>query len=227
MTLAEVCWCEALRLIIFGPPGAGKGTQAKLLSERLGVPHIATGDMLREAVEAGTELGRLAKQYMERGELVPDEVVIRMVEERLSRPDCSRGFILDGFPRTVKQAEALEELLRRAGAKIDAAVNLEVGEEEVVRRISLRRTCKSCGAVYHLIFNPPKQNDVCDKCGGPLYQREDDREETVKRRLRVYRQQTEPLLEFYRQRGLLVNINGEGGIGQVFNDILKQIGWRA
>lgn len=219
-----MCRCKDLRLIIFGPPGAGKGTQAKLLSERLGVPHVATGDMLREAVEAGTELGRLAKQYMDRGELVPDEVVVMMVQERLSRPDCREGFILDGFPRTIRQAEALDDLLRKAGTKIDAVINLEVGEEEVVRRISLRRTCKGCGAVYHLIFNPPKRDGLCDRCGGPLYQREDDKEETVRSRLKVYRQQTEPLLEFYRQRGLLININGEGAIERVFNDILKSIG---
>lgn len=213
-----------MRLIIFGPPGAGKGTQAKLLSEKLGVPHVATGDMLREAVEAGTELGRLAKQYMDRGELVPDDVVVMIVEERLSRPDCRKGFILDGFPRTIRQAEALDSFLKRTGAKIDAVINLEVGEEEVVRRISFRRTCKSCGAVYHLVFSPPRQDGLCDKCGGPLYQREDDREETVRSRLKVYRQQTEPLLKFYKEKGLLVNVNGERRIEQVFNDILRSIG---
>ncbi|MCX8204202.1 MAG: adenylate kinase [Candidatus Nezhaarchaeota archaeon] len=212
-----------MRLIILGPPGAGKGTQAKLLSERLGIPHIATGDMLREAVEAKTELGKLAKQYMDKGELVPDWLVIKLIEERLQRADCHRGFILDGFPRTIRQAEALEDYLRKAEAKIDAAINLEVGEEEVVKRISLRRTCRSCGAVYHLAFNPPKRDELCDKCGASLYQREDDKEETVRRRLKVYRQQTEPLLEFYRQRGLLVSINGEKDIEHVLNEILRYI----
>jgi len=213
-----------LRLVIFGPPGAGKGTQAKMLSEKLGVPHIATGDIFREAVKAGTELGRLAKQYMDRGELVPDEVVIGIVEERLRRPDCSKGFILDGFPRTIKQAEVLDEMLQKMGVKLDAVVNLEVSEDEVVKRISLRRTCRNCGAIYHLITNPPKKEGVCDKCGGELYQRDDDREETVRSRLRVYRQQTEPLLKFYEQRGLLKNVDGEKRIEEVFKEILAALG---
>ncbi len=213
-----------LRLVIFGPPGAGKGTQAKMLSEKLGVPHIATGDIFREAVKAGTELGKLAKQYMDRGELVPDEVVIGIVEERLRRPDCSKGFILDGFPRTIKQAEALDEMLQRMGVKLDAVVNLEVSEDEVVKRISLRRTCRNCGAIYHLITNPPKKEGVCDKCGGELYQRDDDREETVRSRLRVYRQQTEPLLKFYEQRGLLKNVDGEKPIEEVFKEVLAALG---
>ena len=213
-----------MRLVIFGPPGAGKGTQAKMLSEKLGVPHIATGDIFREAVKAGTELGKLAKQYMDRGELVPDEVVIGIVEERLRRPDCSKGFILDGFPRTIKQAEALDEMLQRMGVKLDAVVNLEVSEDEVVKRISLRRTCRNCGAIYHLITNPPKKEGVCDKCGGELYQRDDDREETVRSRLRVYRQQTEPLLKFYEQRGLLKNVDGEKPIEEVFKEVLAALG---
>ncbi|RLF09883.1 MAG: adenylate kinase [Thermoprotei archaeon] len=213
-----------MRLVIFGPPGAGKGTQAKMLSEKLGVPHIATGDIFREAVKAGTELGRLAKQYMDRGELVPDEVVIGIVEERLRRPDCSKGFILDGFPRTIKQAEVLDEMLQKMGVKLDAVVNLEVSEDEVVKRISLRRTCRNCGAIYHLITNPPKKEGVCDKCGGELYQRDDDREETVRSRLRVYRQQTEPLLKFYEQRGLLKNVDGEKRIEEVFKEILAALG---
>ena len=213
-----------MRLILFGPPGAGKGTQAQLLSSRLGVPQIATGDILREAVKEGTELGRLAKQYMDRGELVPDDVVIGIVEERLRRPDCARGFILDGFPRTIKQAEALDEILARMGVKLDAVINLEVDEEEVVRRLANRRTCRNCGAVYHLIFNPPKREGVCDRCGGPLYQRDDDREETIRNRLRVYREQTQPLLRYYEERGLLRNVNGNLSIEEVFNEILRAIG---
>lgn len=213
-----------MRLILFGPPGAGKGTQAQLLSSRLGVPQIATGDILREAVREGTELGRLAKQYMDRGELVPDDVVIGIVEERLRRPDCARGFILDGFPRTIKQAEALDEILARMGVKLDAVINLEVDEEEVVRRLANRRTCRSCGAVYHLIFNPPRREGVCDRCGGPLYQRDDDREETVRNRLKVYREQTQPLLRYYEERGLLRNVNGNLSIEEVFNGILRAIG---
>lgn len=213
-----------MRLVIFGPPGAGKGTQAKLLSERLGVPHIATGDMLREAVKAGTRLGGLAKKYMDEGRLVPDEVVIGMVEERLRQPDCSKGFILDGFPRTIEQAEALDSELEKLGLKLDAVLNLEVGDEEVVKRIALRRTCRSCGAVYHLIFNPPRREGVCDRCGGKLYQRDDDREEVVRNRLKVYRQQTKPLLEFYRRRGLLRDVNGERSIEDVFKEILAALG---
>jgi len=213
-----------LRLVIFGPPGAGKGTQAKLLSERLGVPHIATGDMLREAVKAGTRLGGLAKKYMDEGRLVPDEVVIGMVEERLRQPDCSKGFILDGFPRTIEQAEALDSELEKLGLKLDAVLNLEVGDEEVVKRIALRRTCRSCGAVFHLIFNPPRREGVCDRCGGELYQRDDDREEVVRNRLKVYRQQTKPLLEFYRRRGLLRDVNGERSIEDVFKEILAALG---
>lgn len=213
-----------MRIIIFGPPGAGKGTQAKMLAERLGIPHIATGDMLREAVKAGTELGKLAKQYMDRGELVPDDIVVGIVEERLSQPDCSKGFILDGFPRTIKQAEALDSVLARLKMRVDVVINLEVGEDEIVKRLSLRRTCRNCGAVYHLVFNPPKEDEKCDKCGGPLYQRDDDREETVRNRLRVYRQQTEPLLNYYRQRGLLKDIDGEGSINEVFTEVLNSIG---
>lgn len=213
-----------MRLVIFGPPGAGKGTQAKLLSERLGVPHIATGDMLREAVKAGTRLGGLAKKYMDEGRLVPDEVVIGMVEERLRQPDCSKGFILDGFPRTIEQAEALDSELEKLGLKLDAVLNLEVGDEEVVKRIALRRTCRSCGAVFHLIFNPPRREGVCDRCGGELYQRDDDKEEVVRNRLKVYRQQTKPLLEFYRRRGLLRDVNGERSIEDVFKEILAALG---
>jgi len=213
-----------LRLIIFGAPGAGKGTQAQLLSSRLGIPQVATGDILREAVKKGTELGRLAKQYMDRGELVPDEVVIGIVEERLKQPDCSKGFILDGFPRTIKQAEALDRILAKLGVKLDAVINLEVDEEEVVKRITNRRTCRNCGAVYHLIFNPPKNDEVCDKCGGPLYQRDDDKEETVRNRLRVYREQTQPLLKFYEERGLLKNVNGNLSIEEVFKEILSALG---
>jgi adenylate kinase len=180
--------------------------------------------MLREAVKAGTRLGGLAKKYMDEGRLVPDEVVIGMVEERLRQPDCSKGFILDGFPRTIEQAEALDSELEKLGLKLDAVLNLEVGDEEVVKRIALRRTCRSCGAVFHLIFNPPRREGVCDRCGGELYQRDDDREEVVRNRLKVYRQQTKPLLEFYRRRGLLRDVNGERSIEDVFKEILAALG---
>jgi len=177
---------KTLRLVIFGSPGAGKGTQAERIAGRFGVPHIATGDLLREAVARGTELGVKARRYMERGELVPDEIVVGIVEERLRRPDCKRGFVLDGFPRTLAQAKALDGILEKLEAKIDAIINLETNEEEIVKRLSNRRVCKVCGAVYHLIFNPPKNSERCDRCGGELYQREDDREEVIRKRLEVY-----------------------------------------
>lgn len=208
-----------MNLILLGPPGAGKGTQAKRIVEKYGIPQISTGDMFREAVAKGTELGKKAKEYMDRGELVPDEIVIGIVRERLSQPDCERGFILDGFPRTINQAEALDEMLDDMGRRIDAVINIVVPDEEILKRIVYRRICKECGAVYNLIFNPPKQDGVCDKCGGELYQRDDDREETVKERLRVYKEQTEPLVRYYSQKGIIHDIDGTKDI----EDVWKQI----
>ncbi len=208
-----------MNIILLGPPGAGKGTQAKMISEKYGIPQIATGDILREAVAKGTELGKKAKEYMDRGELVPDEIVIGIVKERLKQPDCEKGFILDGFPRTLAQAEALDKMLEELGKKLDAVINIDVPEEEIVKRIVNRRTCKNCGAVYHLIFNPPKVEGKCDKCGGELYQRDDDKEETVRERLRVYRERTEPLIEYYKNKGLLYNVDGTKDIEGVFKQI--------
>ena len=208
-----------MNLIFLGAPGAGKGTQAKMVSEKYGIPQISTGDMLREAVAKGTELGKKAKEYMDRGELVPDEIVIGIVKERLQQPDCEKGFILDGFPRTLAQAEALDEMLKELGKKIDAVINIFVPEEEVVKRIVYRRTCKNCGAVYHLIYNPPKEDNKCDKCGGELYQRDDDKEETVRERYRVYRENTEPLIEYYRKKGILYDVDGTKDIKGVWEQI--------
>ncbi len=208
-----------MNLIFLGAPGAGKGTQAKMVSEKYGIPQISTGDMLREAVAKGTELGKKAKEYMDRGELVPDEIVIGIVKERLQQPDCEKGFILDGFPRTLAQAEALDEMLKELGKKIDAVINIAVPEEEVVKRIVYRRTCKNCGAVYHLIYNPPKEDNKCDKCGGELYQRDDDKEETVRERYRVYRENTEPLIEYYRKKGILYDVDGTKDIKGVWEQI--------
>jgi adenylate kinase len=213
-----------MRLILLGPPGCGKGTQAKLLVGRLKVPQVSTGDMLREAVKAGTPLGLEAKQYMDRGGLVPDAVIIGLVRERLRNPDCNRGYILDGFPRTVAQAEALEQTLRELNGSLDHVVSLEVAAEDVVGRIAGRRTCRNCGAMYHVRFSPSKVEGRCDACGGPTYQRDDDREDTVRRRLSVYADQTAPLLSFYESRGLLRRVGGTGEIGEIFQRITTALG---
>ena len=213
-----------MRLILLGPPGCGKGTQAKLLVERLKAPQVSTGDMLREAVKAGPPLGLEAKQYMDRGALVPDAVIIGLVRERLRNPDCNRGYILDGFPRTVAQAEALEQTLRELNGSLDHVVSLEVAAEDVVGRIAGRRTCRNCGAMYHLRFSPSKVEERCDACGGPTYQRDDDREDTVRRRLLVYADQTAPLLSFYESRGLLRRVGGTGEIGEIFQRITTTLG---
>ncbi len=208
-----------MNLILLGAPGAGKGTQAKKIVEKYGIPHIATGDILREAVAKGTELGKKAKEYMDRGELVPDEIVIGIVKERLQQPDCEKGFLLDGFPRTLKQAEALDEMLKELGKKIDAVIYIDVPEEEVVKRIVNRRTCRNCGAVYHLIYAPPKEPNKCDKCGGELYQRDDDKEETVRQRFKVYMENTAPLIEYYEKKGILYKVDGTKSIDEVFQQI--------
>lgn len=209
--------------ILLGAPGAGKGTQAAMLILALGIPHVASGDLFREHLSKGTELGLLAKQYMDEGKLVPDDVTVRMVLERLAQPDCAKGAILDGFPRTIAQAQALERALAANGQSIKAALYIKVSTEELLRRLGGRYTCKNCGAVYHIVFDPPKQAGVCDKCGGPLYQRADDTLETAKKRLDVYFQQTAPLIEYYRQQGLLREIDGEQSIEAVHAALLRVI----
>jgi len=208
-----------MNLILLGAPGAGKGTQAEMIVAKYNIPQISTGDMLREAVAKGTELGQKAKEYMDKGELVPDEVVIGIVKERLAQPDCDKGFILDGFPRTINQAEALDGILKELNKKIDAVINVYVPEEEIVKRIVNRRTCRNCKAVYHLIYNPPKEEGKCDKCGGELYQRDDDKEETVKERLKVYKSQTQPLIDYYSKKGVVYDIDGTKTIEEVFKQI--------
>ena len=213
-----------MNIILLGPPGAGKGTQAKMLIDKYGIPQISTGDMLRAAVKAGTQLGLEAKKYMDKGELVPDEVVIGLVKERLQEPDCTKGFMLDGFPRTVAQAEVLDKELEGMGKAIDHVICIEVPNEELIARLTGRRTCKECGAGYHLKFDPPKVDGVCDKCGGELYQRDDDNEETVKARLKVYQDQTFPLIDYYDKQGKLRRIDGVGEIKTIFERITKVLG---
>jgi adenylate kinase len=205
----------SVRVGFLGPPGAGKGTQARDLAREWGVLHLATGDVLREAVAAGTALGVEAKRYMDRGALVPDDLIIGLVGERLGGHDATRGFILDGFPRTIAQAEALGRLLKDRGQTLDAVVYFDVSEPELLRRLTGRRVCRACGHTYHQTSNPPKREGVCDACGGELYQREDDREATVRDRLEVYRRQTAPLLEYYRQRSLLAPVSGEGPVAAI------------
>ena len=210
-----------MRLIFLGPPGAGKGTQARALAQEWGVPQIATGEMLREAVAAGTPLGREAQRIMERGALVPDDVMIGLIAERLRQPDAARGFILDGFPRTIAQAEALDRLLEDLGAGLDAVVYFDVAEPELLRRLTGRRLCRRCQAAFHQVSAPPRRDGVCDRCGGDLHQRDDDREDTVRTRLEVYGRQTAPLLDYYRGRGLLATINGEGRIEAIHDAIRR------
>lgn len=212
-----------MNLILLGAPGAGKGTQAKKIVEKYNIPQISTGDMLREAVAKGTELGKVAKGYMDKGELLPDDVVIGIVKERLKQPDTNNGFILDGFPRTLGQAEALDKMLTELGKNIDAVVNIAVPEEEVVKRIVNRRSCKNCGAVYHLIYKPPAEEGKCDKCGGELYQRDDDQEATIRDRYSIYRSQTEPLINYYSKKGLVKDIDGTQAMDDVTKDVLKTL----
>ncbi len=213
-----------MRLILLGPPGAGKGTQAKLLVERLRIPQVSTGDMLRAAVKGGTSLGQEAKQFMDRGALVPDGVIIGLVRERLQEADCARGYILDGFPRTVAQAEALGVMLADLGAGLDHVLSLEVPTEVLVQRIAGRRTCRNCGAMYHVRFSPSATEGRCDACGGETYQRDDDREETVRRRLSVYTDHTAPLIRFYEAEGLLRRVPGTGEIAEIFQHIARALG---
>ncbi len=201
-----------MRVAFLGPPGAGKGTQARELAREWGVPHVATGDMLREAASVGTPLGREAKAYMDTGALVPDGVIIRMIAERLRRPDALKGFLLDGFPRTIAQAEGLERLLEDLGQPLERVVYFEVSEPELLRRLTGRRVCRACQTAFHMVSAPPRSPGVCDRCGGELYQREDDSEATVRHRLGVYARQTAPLLDWYRGRGMLVSVPGEGPI---------------
>ena len=211
-------------ILLMGPPGAGEGTQAEKLIDEFKIPHISTGDMFRAAVSAGTELGKEAKKYMDAGGLVPDVVTIGIVREGLSKPECANGFILDGFPRTEEQAVALDGILKDLGIKLTGVVNISVPDSELVARVVGRRICKACGATYHVSFNPSKVENVCDKCGGNLYQRNDDKEETVVNRLHAYHEQTEPLIEYYKKQGLYKEIDGMQRIHKVYADVKVSLG---
>lgn len=213
-----------MRLVLLGAPGAGKGTQAKLLGERFHVPHISSGDILRAAVKNQTALGRQAKEYMDRGELVPDQILVGAMEERLQNPDCKAGFLLDGFPRTISQAEILDKMLSGLRAPLDHVVSVAVPESALVSRLSGRRTCSKCGALFHVEFDPPKVEGVCNKCGASLFQRDDDKAETISSRLGVYNRQTAPLLDWYRGQGKLAEVDGVGETRAVFDRIVTAIG---
>ena len=207
-------------LVFLGPPGAGKGTQAKKLAEDKGFVHISTGDILRDAVRKGTPLGKKAKEYMERGELVPDDLMVALIEEVFPE---GRGVVIDGFPRTVPQAEALDRMLSKRGIRVDRAVLFDISDEEVITRLTGRRSCPNCGAVYHMKFNPPRRDEVCDRCGTKLLQREDDREEVVRRRLKVYREQTAPLVDYYRSKGILITLDASRPIEEVYQDLKRLV----
>lgn len=208
-----------MRLVFLGAPGAGKGTQAKKLVEKYGIPQISTGDILRAAVAAGTTLGKEAKSYMDKGELVPDSVVIGLVKERIAQDDCKKGYILDGFPRNTAQAEALDKVLAEMKAPLDAVVDVDVDRDILMKRLTGRRTCKNCQQMYNIYFSPPKKEGICDKCGGELFQRDDDKEETIRKRLEVYEAQTKPLIDYYSKKGILKSVSGTGSIEEIFNSI--------
>lgn len=211
-----------MNIVLFGPPGSGKGTQAKLLAEKYGVPHISTGDILRENLNNETKLGLEAKTYMNKGELVPDDLLIGIIKDRLSQSDCASGFLLDGYPRTLPQAEALSKILSELGKNLDVVLNIDVPDEELLKRLAGRRMCV-CGASYHILFNKPKQEGICDLCGSKLYQRDDDKEEAIMNRLDVYKNQTRPLIDHYTQTGVMLTINGAADIEVVFNGICRML----
>ena len=211
-----------MNIVLLGPPGSGKGTQAKMIAEKYGVVHISTGDILRENVRGGTDLGKEAKAYMDAGKLVPDELLINIIKDRLAKPDVAGGYMLDGYPRTTPQAEAMDKILPELGQKIDVVVNIDVPDDELVKRLSGRRMCQ-CGVSYHLKFNPPKKEGICDVCGGELYHRDDDKEEAILNRLEVYKTQTQPLIDYYNKAGIIVDINGAGEIPEIFDEIAASL----
>ncbi len=210
-----------MKIIMLGAPGAGKGTQAKMIADKFGIPHISTGDIFRANIKEGTELGKKAKEYMDQGALVPDELTCDLVVDRIKQDDCSKGYILDGFPRTIPQAECLTKALADMDDKIDYAINVDVPDENIVRRMSGRRACVGCGATYHIVYNPTKTEGICDRCGKELILRDDDKPETVQKRLTVYHEQTQPLIDYYKEKGALAEVDGTQDMQDVFNGIVK------
>lgn len=213
-----------MKIIMLGAPGAGKGTQAKMIAEKYGLPHISTGDIFRANIKNGTELGKEAKEYMDKGLLVPDELTVRLLLDRVAQDDCKNGYVLDGFPRTIPQAEVLDEKLSELGEKVDYAINVDVLDENIVNRMSGRRACLSCGATYHIVSIPPKKEGICDVCGSELVLRDDDKPETVQNRLKVYHDQTQPLINFYEKKGVLRSVDGTLPMEEVFTAITKILG---
>lgn len=213
-----------MKIIMLGAPGAGKGTQAKKIAEKYGIPHISTGDIFRANIKNGTELGKKAKTYMDQGLLVPDELVVDLVVDRVQQSDCQKGYVLDGFPRTIPQAESLDAALEKLGEKVDFAINVEVPDENIISRMSGRRACVGCGATYHIKYNPTKSEGICDACGQELILRDDDKPETVKNRLDVYHNQTQPLIDFYSNQGILKEVDGTVDMDEVFNAIVAILG---
>ena len=213
-----------MKIIMLGAPGAGKGTQAKKIAEKYQIPHISTGDIFRANIKNGTELGKKAKTYMDQGLLVPDELVVDLVVDRVAQDDCENGYVLDGFPRTIPQAESLDAALAKMGQKVDYAIDVDVPDENIVNRMSGRRACLSCGATYHIVYKPSKVEGICDVCGDKLVLRDDDKPETVKKRLSVYHDQTQPLIDYYKEAGVLANVDGTQDMEKVFSDIVAVLG---
>lgn len=213
-----------MKIIMLGAPGAGKGTQAKMIAEKYGIPHISTGDIFRYNIKNGTELGKEAKKYMDQGLLVPDELTVKILLDRVAKDDCKNGYVLDGFPRTIPQAEVLEEALTKLGDRIDYAINVEVPDENIVKRMGGRRACVNCGATYHIEHVPPKKEGICDNCGSELILRDDDKPETVQKRLGVYHEQTQPLIDYYTKKGILKEVDGTMDMGDVFKAIVEILG---
>ena len=213
-----------MKIVMLGAPGAGKGTQAKMIAEKYGIPHVSTGDIFRANIKNGTELGKEAKQYMDQGKLVPDELTVKILLDRVAQDDCKNGYVLDGFPRTIPQANVLDEALTKLGDRIDYAVNVDVPDDNIINRMGGRRACVACGATYHIVYNAPKTEGICDNCGKELIIRDDDKPETVKNRLKVYHEQTQPLIDFYEGKGVLKSVDGTADMKDVFAAIVEILG---